>query len=184
VRTRLILLGALLALGMAGCERGAQPPPTAANPLADSADQVMFGVSTLITDRGLLRAQLQADTAYFFDGSTRIEVRNQKTTFYTNTGQQNAVLTSKEGTYSPTRSMMEARKNAVVVTVDGRRLETQQLRYNQAINQISSDSAFVLTEPTRQLRGIGFDSDPDLNNLHVKRVLTGTGTFTIPGQTR
>ena len=181
--TRLLLLAALTALGALGCERGKEPPVAAANPLADSADQVMFGVSTIITDRGVLRAQLQADTAYFFDGSTRIEARNEKVTFYTSTGQQNAVLTSKEGTYRPNESVMEARKHVVVVSVDGRRLETSQLNYNQASNQISSDSAFVLNEPTRRLEGIGFDSDPDLKNLHVHRVKTGAGTFNLPGQT-
>ena len=180
---RLLLFGALTALGTFGCERGKEPPLAAANPLADSADQVMFGVSTIITDRGVLRAELRADTAYFFDGSTRIEARNEKVTFYTSTGQQNAVLTSKDGTYLPNEAWMEARKNVVVVTVDGRRLETSQLHYNQAANQISSDSAFVLTEPTRRLEGVGFESDPDLKNLHVRRVKTGSGTFNLPGQT-
>jgi LPS export ABC transporter protein LptC len=168
---------------VAACDSGTEPRVTATNPLADSADQVMFGISTMITSQGVLRAKLQGDTAYFFDGSTRVEVRNERTTFYTATGQQNAVLTSKEGTYHMTRGQMEARKNVVVVTTDGRRLETEQLKYNQQTNRVSSDSAFVLTEPTRQLRGIGFVSDPDLTNLQVKKVITGSGTFTLPGTT-
>jgi LPS export ABC transporter protein LptC len=176
-----VVVAGLVVAGALGCDSGTAPRVTAANPLADSADQVMFGISTMITNQGVLRAQLQGDTAYFFDGSTRVEVRNEKTTFYTNTGQQSAVLTSREGTYNMARGQMEARRNVVVVTTDGKRLETSQLRYNQATNQISSDSAFVLTEPTRQLRGIGFTSDPDLTNLHVKKVLTGSGTFTLPG---
>jgi LPS export ABC transporter protein LptC len=169
------------AVAVLACSSGTEPRVTAANPLADSADQVMFGVSTMITDRGVLRAQLSADTGYFFDGNSRIEVRHEKTIFYTSTGQPNATLTSVEGTYNMRRSQMEARKNVVVVTTDGKRLETEQLRYDQATNQISGDSAFVLTEPTRTLRGIGFTSDPDLTNLHVKKVLTGSGTFTLPG---
>ena len=163
------------------CNSGTEPRVTAANPLADSADQVMFGVSTMITDRGVLRAQLSADTGYFFDGNSRVEVRHEKTLFYTSTGLRNATLTSVEGTYNMRRGQMEARKDVVVVTTDGKRLETEQLRYDQATDQISSDSAFVLTEPTRTLRGIGFTSDPDLTNLHVKKVLTGSGTFTLPG---
>lgn len=171
----------LVTAAATACSSGTEPRVTAANPLADSADQVMFGVSTVITNRGVLRAQLSADTGYFFDGNSRIEVRHQKTIFYTSTGQQNATLTSVEGTYNMRRSQMEARKNVVVITTDGKRLETEQLRYDQATDQISSDSAFVLTEPTRTLRGIGFTSDPDLTNLHVKKVLTGSGAFTLPG---
>ncbi len=163
------------------CSSGTEPRVTAGNPLADSADQVMFGVSTVITNRGVLRAQLAADTGYFFDGNSRIEVRHEKTIFYTSTGQPNATLTSVEGTYNMRRGQMEARRNVVVITTDGKRLETEQLRYDQATDQISSDSAFVLTEPARTLRGIGFTSDPDLTNLRVKRVLTGSGAFTLPG---
>ncbi len=171
----------LAAAAAMACNSGTEPRVTAANPLADSADQVMFGVSTVITDRGVLRAQLAADTGYFFDGNSRIEVRHEKTVFYTSTGQPNATLTSVEGTYNMRRGQMEARRNVVVVTTDGKRLETEQLRYDQATDQISSDSAFVLTQPTRTLRGIGFTSDPDLTNIHVKKVLTGSGAFTLPG---
>jgi LPS export ABC transporter protein LptC len=166
---------------VAACSNGTEPKVRSANPLTDSADQVMFGVSTMITDQGLLRAKLQADTAYFFDASTRIEARNEKTTFYTATGVENAVLTSQEGTYNSVRGTMQARKNVVVVTTDNKRLETSLLNYDQRSNLISSDSAFVLTQPTGIMRGIGFTSDPNMSNLHVKRVITGGGTFTLPG---
>lgn len=180
---RLALAAVACALGALGaCQEGTKPPIAARNPLADSADQVMFGITTYITDQGLLRAQLQADTGYFFDGNSRIEVRNEKTTFFTNTGEPSAVLTSKEGTYITARSTMDARKNVVVVTTDGKRLTTEQLHYNQGTNEISSDSAFVMTEPTRELRGIGFISDPNLINVQVKRVLSGQGPLPLPGQ--
>ena len=167
---------------LASCQEGTKPPIAPRNPLADSADQVMFGISTFITDKGLLKAQLQADTGYFFDGNSRIEMRNERTTFFSNTGAQTAVLTSKEGTYITARSTMEARKNVLVVTTDGKRLTTEQLHYNQGTNEISSDSSFVMTEPTRELSGIGFVSDPNLINIQVKRVLSGQGPLPLPGQ--
>jgi hypothetical protein len=70
---------------------------------------------------------------------------------------------------------MEARGNVVVVTEDGRRLTTEQLRYDQIRNEISSDSAFVLTEPGRRLEGVGFTSDPNMNNVRVHRLIEGQG---------
>ncbi len=176
-----VLLAAVSLAALGACQEGTKPPIAARNPLADSADQVMFGISTFITDKGLLRAQLQADTGYFFDGSSRIEVRNEKTTFFTAEGAQSAVLTSKEGTYLTARSTMDARKNVVVLTTDGKRLTTEELHYNQGTNEISSDSAFVMTEPTRELRGIGFISDPNLINVQVKRVISGQGPLPLPG---
>jgi LPS export ABC transporter protein LptC len=166
----------------AACKGGTTPPVSPSNPLADAADQVMFGVRTFITDQGLLRAQLRADTGYSFDNNSRIEVRNERTVFFTNTGQQSAVLTSVEGTYNTTKSVMEARKNVLVVSVDGKRLETSQLSYNQVTNLIASDSPFVLTQPDRRVEGIGFISDPNLVNLKILKLKQGSGPIPLGGQ--
>jgi hypothetical protein len=78
---------------------------------------------------------------------------------------------------------MEARGNVVVVSEDGRRLTTPQLRYDQARNEISSDSAFVLTEPGRRVEGVGFVSDPNMKNIRIQKTTSGsTGRVTIPNQ--
>lgn len=176
---RLMILTVLVAMSTA-CDERRQPPVVPSSPHVDSADQVMFGMRSLLTDRGLLRAELFADTAYFFDDNTRIELSNVHVTFFTTTGQKNADLDSEEGSYSTRSGMMEARENVVVVSVDGRRLTTEQLRYDQTKNQISSDSAFVLTEPGRVLRGIGFVSDPDMTNVRVLRGAQGTTVIEGP----
>lgn len=181
MRNQTRLLAVILVLGPLGCgDRGKQPPVVPTSPLADSADQVMFTARSLLTDRGLLRAELYADTAFFFDDNTRIELRGVHVIFFTTTGQKNADLTSRDGTYSTRAGSMEARKNVVVVSTDGRRLTTEQLRFDQVRNQISSDSAFVLTETGRILRGIGFVSDPNMTNVRVLRGASGSTTIEGP----
>ena len=142
--------------------------------MADSADQVMFGASFNMTNRGVIRAELQADTAYFFDDNTRIELDDVSTTFYTVSGVKDAVLTSDHGRYSTRMGNMTAFGNVIVNTEAGRRIVTPELHYNQAANQFSSDSHFVMTEPGRRLEGVGFRSDPGLNNVQV---LSGASGF-------
>jgi LPS export ABC transporter protein LptC len=158
-----------------GCKSGKTPPLAARDPLADSADQVFYHAKSRLTDHGVMKSELHADTGYFFDDNTRIEMRVDTVFFFTVTGAPNAVLTSREGTYNTRTGNMEARGDVIVTGVDGRRLSTPQLRYAQAQNQISSDSAFVLTDTThRQTTGVGFTSDPDMNNVKCLRQCAGT----------
>jgi LPS export ABC transporter protein LptC len=179
---RLTALAAALLVAAACNER--TPPPVAVqeNALMDSADQVMFGINTILTDRGVRQAVLRADTGFFFDEGTRIELRGVHLTFFTPEGVENAVLTSREGTFNTRVNQTEARGNVVVISeAQNRRLTTQQLRYDQNANLISSDSAFVLTEPSRRLTGVGFTSDPAMRNVRT-RVRSGTGDILLPGQ--
>ena len=182
-RTRLAALAALAAtLSPLACGKTKEAVVQPTNAYADSSDQVMYGARSLLTDQGLLRAELHADTAYFFDENSRIEMRTVRTTFYTQTGAKNAVLTSRAGTYDQRRQQMTARGDVVVVGEDGRRLESQQLKYDQRMNQISSDSAFTVTEPGgRRLSGIGFISDPQMNNMRCLRACGGAaGQVILP----
>jgi LPS export ABC transporter protein LptC len=169
---RLLALALVIALG-AACDPKKQPPVAAHSPLADSADQVMYGLRFNLTNGGIARANLHSDTAYFFEDNTRIELEKVNTTFFTATGAKDATLTSRRGTYNSRTSNMIARKDVVVVSEDGRRLTTSELIYNQQRNEISSDSAFVMTEPNRRLEGIGFRSDPNMNNIQILKGASG-----------
>lgn len=183
-RTRLFVAMLMaLVLGTTACsERTAPPVATEANALMDSADQVMFGIQTILTDKGVRQAVLRADTAFFFDEGTRVELRGVHLTFYTPEGVENAILTSREGTFNTRLNQTEARGNVVVISEkQRRRLTTEQLRYDQNANQISSDSAYVLTEPANRVEGIGFTSDPEMRNIR-SRLTTGTGEILLPGQ--
>lgn len=179
---RPVLMCAFVVFAAVACSSKKQPPVAAHSPLADSADQVMYGMRFVLTDNGLNRALLQSDTAYFFDENTRIELEKVHTTFFTSTGAKNALLTSERGRYNSRTNNMVARKNVVVVTEDGRRLTTPELTYNQQTNQISSDSAFVMTEPNRRLEGVGFRSDPDMKNIQILKGASGMAKVTQPIQ--
>jgi LPS export ABC transporter protein LptC len=172
----------LLVIAIAACNEKKQPPLSGHSLLADSSDQVMWGAKFNLTDKGLQRAELNADTAYFFNDNTRIELERVFATFFTTAGAKDAVLTSNSGTYSTRTGSMIARKNVVVVSEDGRRLTTEELAYDQSRNEIASDSAFVLTEPDRRSEGVGFRSDPNLNNIRVLKGASGSATQ-VPAKT-
>ena len=179
MRTILLLATALLC----ACtdDKG---PPIAANTMttADSADQVLYGQRMLITDRGLNRAEIHSDTAYFFDENTRTDMRIVHADFFDSQGVRNAIMTSRTGIYNQRLNSLEARGNVVITAVDGRRLETPFVRYDNRLNVVSSDTVFTMTDPDgRVVHGIGFTSDPDLNSVHIAKVINAkAGAVEIP----
>jgi LPS export ABC transporter protein LptC len=168
---------------LCACKEEKGPPIAAGRKtIADSADQVLFGQRMLITDKGLNRAEIHSDTAYFFDENTRTDMRIVDGVFFNSEGVRDAVLTSRTGVFNQRLNSLEARGDVVITAVDGRRLETPFVRYDQRINMISSDSIFTMTAPDgRVLHGIGFTTDPDLNNIHVmKEISAKAGAVAVP----
>src|SRR2546426_6904040 len=70
-----------LALLAAACETGIKPTATIA--ATDSADQVQFGMSHYVTNGGIQRAQVRADTAYFYSPVQTAELRNVRSEEHT-----------------------------------------------------------------------------------------------------
>ncbi len=169
--------GAAAALG---CHEGLKPTATVS--AADTADQVLIGMSHFVTAGGVQRAHVRADSAFFYSRTQMAELRAVHITFYNTQGGETSTLSAREGTYRWRTGDMEARGNVVVVTPDERRLRTDVLRYSQGRNEVSSDRPFVFDGPGRHVEGEGFTSDPDFHNVVAKRPKGTGGRFTLPNQ--
>lgn len=164
------LLTLFLVSALSAC-RDVQKPKTGATAagIDPAADQVVFGSRTLVTESGLRRVEVFSDTALFYDDNTRMEMRVVRGIFYSSAGATDAVMTARTARYMVRDQNLDARGEVVITSVDGRRLATEHVKYDRGVNQISSDTAFVLTEDGREVTGIGFVSDPDMNNLRILR---------------
>lgn len=170
----------LCALAFAACDAGIKPTATVA--ATDSADQVLVDMSHYVTEGGIQRARVRADTAYFYSPTQTAELRTVHITFYDPDGAETSTLTAREGTYRWRTGNMEARGNVVVVRHDGATLRTEVLRYDRTKNQVSSDRPFVFDEPNRHIEGEGFTSDPDFTVVTAVRPKGTGGKFTLPNQ--
>ena len=176
----LLLSVSVASLGF-GCKTST--PVTATQVVLDSADQVLLGMTHYVTNAGILRARVRADTAYFFSSTQRAELRNVHVTFYDVAGNSTSTLTSKEGTHHWRTGDMEARGDVVVIRdKDGGTMRTDLMDYNQVSNQVSSDKPFTFDAPDQHLKGVGFTSDPDFKKITAKRVTGTGGQFILPNQ--
>ncbi len=184
MRLGILALGpaAAAALVLAGCTKTKAPPITHAPTLADSAQQVMLDVNTLLTSRGVQRGVLLADTAFVFHDQTRFVFSNPRVSFNTTLGQPNGTMRADRGVYDLRTQILEGFGHVVITTTDGKRLTSPHLIYNQVANLVSSDTAFEMTDKDRTQRGIGFDSDPNLSRFACHKACGGSGPVQIPSQ--
>jgi LPS export ABC transporter protein LptC len=174
---RVLALLAVAVLTAASCRKTTQPRATPT--LADSAEQVMFDVHTMLTNSGVKRGDMFADTIYVFDDQTRFVMQQVRAKFNTETGAPNGTLRGDQGIYKFREKLLEGFGNVVVTSTDGRRLVSNHLRYNQLSNEISSDSAFTLTQQDRVQRGIGFTSDPNITVFRCHRACSGSANVPL-----
>lgn len=151
---------------------GVDTPPTMAG-VRDSADQVLYQLRHNLTLDGVLRAHLEADTAYFYQTAQRADLNGVTVVFYSPEGRQTTRLTSETGTYDWRSGNMEARGEVLAVTPDNRRLTTSVLQYNRATDQISGPNDFVFDGPDRHLEGESFTADPEFKNVVTTRPRRG-----------
>ncbi|HWJ43858.1 MAG TPA: LPS export ABC transporter periplasmic protein LptC [Gaiellaceae bacterium] len=173
---------AVAVVAVAGCSRQkTRPVAKGGVSLADSAEQVLFNMRSLLTDKGIQRGEPFADSAYIFDDKTRIELRKVRATFNTALGTKDGTMSGDRGRYDLRQQVLEGFGHVVITTNDGKRLTSPHVRYTQSINEVSSDSAFTLVEPGRTVSGVGFRADPQLSRFQIIKAARGQGSFTLPG---
>lgn len=172
-------------VALAGCKPKAAPITAKKLVLPDSAEQMIFGFTAVLTDNGVNKGVLRADTAFLYQEptGTRVELRRVRFTFFNAQGVDDGTMTGNEGTYRDALKRVEGRGRVIIQRKDGNRLETPQLVFDNARNQIYSDSSFTWTNPKKDiLTGIGFESDPRLTNLRCMRSCKGKASVRVSGQ--
>jgi LPS export ABC transporter protein LptC len=170
---------AAVVLATAACNRSTPPRASGTQALADSAQQIMFDVHSLVTEHGVKRGDLFADTVFVFNDQTRFVLRRVRAKFNTETGLPNGTMTGDRGVYDIHTGVLEGFGHVVVESTDGRKLTSPHLKYTQSINEVSSDSAFTLVQQDRIQRGIGFTSDPNIKAFRCHSACTGSANVPL-----
>lgn len=171
-----------LMVSIACRDEGVRPPT--GSQAADTANQILFDLEHYVTELGVRRSLVEADTAYMYDPTQTAELKIVKVTFYDATGALSSELTANEGTYQWQNGAMTARGNVVGTAPDGRTLRTTVLTYDPITKKISSDQHFTFDRGSDHLEGEGFTSDVDFRNVVITRPrgAEGGGPQLLPGQ--
>jgi LPS export ABC transporter protein LptC len=158
-----------LGAGLVACE-GPTEATGAVGDLANiDADNVMFGMVSYLTSKGVRQGRIDADTAYVYNDSSSVQLQGMHVVFYAEDGQERATVVAERGELDQISDRMIARGN-VVLTIhgDGRKIESAELLYDPDRDMIWSDSATVQTlADGRVTRGTAFESDLSFNNVTI-----------------
>jgi len=171
-------------VSLLACRKTTKPPVVGEAALADSADQILFDVRSPITNSGVKRGEMFADTIFVFRDQTLFVMRRVRANFNSELGAPNGTLRGDRGTYDLRTQTLEGYGNVVVTSTKGERLSSNHLKYNQALNEIASDSAYTLVRNNETQRGIGFRSDPNLNVFRCLRSCGGSAPVPLGGLPR
>ena len=165
-------VGALLAT--VACQDEQETPVASA--FAQGIDgPVLFGMSAFLTTNGVREGLVEADTAYTFQDSTKLDLRRMTVIFYDENGRERATVIGRTGEYDQESGRMVSRGDVVLrVHTDSSRIESPEIHYDPDIDRIWSDSATVRTLANGTVtRGSAFESDIDFTNVRVLNIRGG-----------
>lgn len=167
-----MLAVAVVTIAAEGCRETAQPP-VGDVALSDSADQIIFDGRFFVTQSGVSRGEMRADTIFVFNDNSKFLLRQIDGEFSTETGAPNGTIRADSGTYDRRTKILDGYGNVVVTSTEGDRLTSNHLRYTEIADEISSDSAYTIIRKGDVSRGIGFRSDPNLRDFRCLRSCRG-----------
>jgi len=169
VKTTVIpsLLLALLALA-AGCGGdSAAPAASGRRAAADVPEQQFFDYRLIETEAGVRQWVLESDEMQKFAGSDDVQLTTVRMDFYRD-GAHFSVLTSDSGSANLQTRDVHTWGNVVVITDDGRRLDTQELFFSNADQRITNAVFNRFTRTDDVMTGIGLEATPDLEYIELK----------------
>jgi len=164
------------AMALAACE--SVENTTVANEFMQGIDApVVFGMSSYITTEGVRQARVQADTAFTFADSAKVDLRVMTVDFYDEAGVERATVRGTHGEWNQDTDLMVARGDVeLLVHSDSSIIRSQEIHYDPQTDRIWSDSATSRTMTDGGVTsGSAFESDIEFTNIRILNVRGDAG---------
>lgn len=163
----------LLGTGLAACGDGGTPSPAAAPPAAPAEAgprprQELLDYQLTETAAGVRQWVLSSDRMLRFAGREDLELTDVHMDFY-RAGEHFSTLDADSGRINPRTRAVHVWGAVDVVTADGRRLQTEDLVFDNVTGRISNEVFNRFTRGTDVVTGYGLDATPDLAYVEIKR---------------
>jgi LPS export ABC transporter protein LptC len=165
----LVVIGVFLATVL-GCGDTGEPSQAAA-PGAKTGrvpERQFFDYRLIESEAGVRQWALQSEKMLKYSGEKDVHLVNLHMDFYRE-GAHFSVLTADSGRANLTTKDIHNWGNVIVITDDGRRLETEELFFNNETQLIHNDVFNRFTRDGDVLTGMGLEATPDLEYIEIKQ---------------
>jgi LPS export ABC transporter protein LptC len=162
----------VLLLGFASCENDLEVVQSFDDPVK-VPDLTTENVETLYFDSARLTARVTAPLMMKFTQTKDPYMEFPQgihVQLYDSLKNVKAEVLSKYAIYNERQKIWEARKDVVVISTDGKKLNTEQLFWDQNKKIIYSDKFCRVTTPNASLTGNKFKADEDFKNYELTQV--------------
>ena len=132
----------------------------------------MEDVKILHTEDGLLKVKINANTIERFQDtiphlcfSNKLEV-----IFYSDSGLIESTLNADRAEVDEDNNIMTASGNVVLTSIEGKKLETEELFWDNKKNKIYTNKEVLITTKKEIIKGKGFTSKPDFSDYFISRI--------------
>ena len=136
----------------------------------------------LHTENGMLKVKILATTINRFkDISPQLVFSNGlEVIFYNDSGGVKSVLKAQSAEVNEINNVMTALDNVILTSSSGKKLETEELIWDEKKNKIYTDKNVVITTGKEVIEGDGFESNPDFSEYSISKI---HGTFDFKNST-
>ncbi|MEN8005691.1 MAG: LPS export ABC transporter periplasmic protein LptC [Candidatus Krumholzibacteriota bacterium] len=169
-RASRLVSAVVLLMVLGGCV-DSEEPSQAASPAARtsrSPEQQFFDYRLIETEKGTRLWVLQSDKMLKYAGEQDVQLVTLHMDFFKQ-GDHFSVLTADSGRANLNTKDIHAWGNVIVITDDGRKLETEELFFNNETQLIHNDVFDRFTRDGDVLTGIGLEATPDLEYIEIKQ---------------
>jgi LPS export ABC transporter protein LptC len=161
-----MLMLAPLGFGLvSGCSAPEESSPQAA--ASQLPEQQIYDYELIESQEGVRRWRLESARMERYANRDDVELYEVRMQFFRQ-GEYFSTLTSQRGRANLTAKNLFAFGDVVVVTEDGRRLETEELHYDNGRELIYNDVYNRFTWGEDLVTGNGLEATPDLEYLEIK----------------
>lgn len=141
-------------------------------------DQVIVNSETYLTESGRRTSVISSDTAKVYQVKDTTLLYGVELNFYDGSGISILTLVADSGRVTKRSTVLEAIGDVRVRTDDGKRLDTDSLRWDAATGKVTTEGYVEAYRGEDKISGWGLETDRDLENVIIKR--NSKGSFAQP----